>query len=323
MHVVVTGGAGYVGSHIAHALVAEGIDVTVVDNLSAGHRWAVSPRARFVEGDLEDPSCRSRALDACDAIVHCAGSISVEQSTRLPLAYFRNNVVASIALIEAGVAFGVKAFVFSSSAAVYAPQPGALTEDGALAPVNPYGRSKLMIEQVLADTHAAHGLAYSALRYFNAAGADAMAGLGEAHHPETHLLPIALEVAAGRRASLSVFGDDYPTRDGTCERDFVDVRDLAQAHVASIRHLQSGGESGPLNLGTGRGTTVNELANRTAHITGRSIARDVQPRRKGDPPTLVADPRRAQDVLGWRATRGLDETIAAAWEFAQRAGTGA
>lgn len=321
MHVVVTGGAGYVGSHITYALIADGIEVTVLDNLSSGHRWALAPRARFIEGDIHDPTCTQRALDGCDAIVHCAGSISVEESTRLPLAYFRNNVTASIALIEAAVASRVRTFVFSSSAAVYAPQARALTETDRVAPLNPYGRSKLMIEQVLADTHSAHGLAYAALRYFNAAGADPEAGLGEAHHPETHLLPIALGVAAGKRAVLDVFGDDYPTRDGTCERDFVDVRDLAQAHVAAIRYLRSGGESGPLNLGTGRGTTVNELAERIACVTNRSIARAVRPRRQGDPPTLVADAGRAHDLLGWRAARSLDETIAAAWAFAQRAGT--
>jgi UDP-glucose-4-epimerase GalE len=292
----------------------------VIDNLSSGHRWAVAARARFVEGDIADRTLTMRALDGCDAIVHCAGSISVEESVRLPLAYFRNNGSASIALIEAAVASSVKAFVFSSSAAVYAPQARALIEADPIAPLSPYGRSKLMIEQVLADTHAAHGLAYASLRYFNAAGADAKAGLGEAHHPETHLLPIAIDVAAGKRSVLHVFGDDYPTRDGTCERDFVDVRDLAKAHVATLAYLERGGECGPLNLGTGSGTTVNELAERIERVTGRPVRRDVRPRRKGDPPTLVANTQRAQDLLGWRAARSLDETIAAAWEFAHRAG---
>jgi UDP-glucose 4-epimerase len=319
---VVTGGAGYVGSVVAEALVARGHQTTVFDNLSTGHRGAVPPGARWVEGDIRDAAALARALDAdTDAVLHYAASSVVAESVRRPLDYFDNNVGGTVSLLRAMHAAGIRRIVFSSTAAVYgAPSTLPIEETAPCAPENPYGWSKLAVERVLEASRVAWGLSYTALRYFNAAGATAM--LGEDHRPESHLLPLVLDAALGRRASVTVFGDDYDTRDGTCLRDYVHVSDLAEAHVLALDAMASG-FSGALNLGSEVGFTVLEVIRAVGRVTGRKVRYDVGLRREGDPPALVASSRSASNVLGWtRRCSDLDEIVrsAHAWRSAHPAG---
>jgi len=313
----VTGGAGYVGSVVAEVLVARGHEVVVLDNLSTGHRDAVPGGCRLVEGDVRDDAALARALDSVDAVLHFAALSVVADSMRRPLDYFDNNVGGTTRLVRAMEARRITRLVFSSTAAVYGtPAALPIREDAPCRPENNYGWSKLTVEWMLADAHARCGLRYVALRYFNAAGATA--SCGEDHRPESHLIPIVLEAALGRRASVTVFGDDYATRDGTCVRDYVHVADLANAHVLALDAMERG-FSGALNLGSEHGFTVGEVIDATQLITGRPVAREKGARREGDPPSLVASSQRAREVLRWVPERStLDDIIASALAWHER-----
>lgn len=326
MKALVTGGAGYVGSHMVRTLLDAGHEVVVLDDLSTGFRDAVPEAARFVEGDVADVPAVTALLrgERVDAVLHFAARIRVEESVSDPRRYWQGNLVASLALLEAVLDAGAPPFVFSSTAAVYGdPEEVPIDEDHPKRPVNPYGETKLAIERALASYGAAYGLRWAALRYFNAAGAHAEAGLGERHEPESHLVPIVLDVALGKRAKISVFGADWPTPDGTCVRDYVHVRDLGEAHLAALEHLARGGESGAFNLGTGQGHSVREVVETARAVTGRPIAAEDAPPRAGDPPVLVAKVERAARVLGWRARRpSLRDIVADAWAWKLRAEEG-
>jgi UDP-glucose-4-epimerase GalE len=317
---LVTGGAGYVGSHALRALLRAGHSALVLDDLRAG-RAEFTADAELVRADVGDAAALREIFgrpERFDGVLHFAASIEVGASVAQPLAYYRNNVSAAATLLEASVAAGVRAFVFSSSAAVYGnPARVPIGEDAPLGPVSPYGASKMMVERMLADAAAAHGLRYAALRYFNACGADPAGGLGECHRPETHLIPLALRAAAGSGPPLRLFGDDWPTRDGTCERDFVHVSDLAEAHVRALEGLLADAPSGAFNLGTGAGHTVREVLAAVQRSVGRPVPFEVAPHRPGDPAALVADPSRFQRAFGFSAQRSDLATIvdtALAWE---------
>jgi UDP-glucose 4-epimerase len=315
--VLVTGGAGYVGSHICLALKRAGHGVIAFDNLSNGH-------AKFVKwGDLEyGDICDRERLGLVfeahrpDAVIHCAASIEIDESTAHPDRFYRNNVVGALTLLDAMVRHGVKLFVFSSSCAIYGePELLPLTEAHRLAPISPYGWSKLMVEQISRDIAAAHGTMFAHLRYFNAAGAAPEEGIGERHQPESHALPLALFTLLGRQDEFCVFGRDYATRDGSCLRDYVHVLDLADAHVRAVERLLAGGDSLVANLGTGQGTTVLELLEAIERLTGKPVPTIVRDRRRGDAPALVADNALAKRELGWAPSRDLSMIIADAWKW--------
>jgi len=318
--VLVTGGAGYIGSHAARALAEAGHRPVVLDNFSTGHRWA----ARFgpvVEADLQDRDSVRAALRAHrpDAVMHFAGLIEVGQSVREPLRYHRENTGGALNLLSLMADEGVDKIVFSSTAAVYAPSGDgkALTEACPIAPANPYGHSKRATEIALLDASAVGALSAVTLRYFNAAGASPDALIGEAHWPESHLIPLALMATAGDRPPLQLYGTDYPTADGSCVRDYIHVCDLADAHVAAVDHLLGGGGTLTLNLGSGHGTSVREVIAAVARVTGRPVPVEESPRRPGDTPVLVADIGRARQALGWAPYRSarLDDVIADAWRW--------
>jgi UDP-glucose 4-epimerase len=323
MRILVTGGAGYIGSHMVATLLRGGHHVVVVDNLSAGHREVVPSAARFAELDVRDRVEMTNLLreEKIEAIFHFASRIQVGESVSNPRLYWRDNLSAAVELLEAALDSGVDRFILSSTAAVYGnPLEVPIPEDHPTEPVNVYGESKLAIEKMLRSYSKAYGLRYAALRYFNAAGADAESGLGERHDPETHLLPLILETAAGRRKSITIYGRDYPTPDGTCIRDYIHVVDLAEAHLAALEYLNRGGESGAFNLGTGVGHSVREVITVAKEISGKEITVEVGPRRPGDPPALVASPKRAEELLGWRAQRGkLSDIVRDAWKWHSRA----
>ena len=316
MRVLVTGGAGYVGSHAAKQLVASGHDVLVVDNLSEGHHPAVG-KLPFVSASLLE---KDRLVDAMkqhriEAVMHFAAFAYVGVSVKDPAIYYQNNIVGSLALLDAMRAAGVDRIVFSSSCATYGnPQKIPLTEDHPQNPISPYGYTKLVIERALADYSHAYGLGYAALRYFNASGAAADGTLGEDHDPETHLIPLILQVALGQREYVEVFGTDYPTPDGTCIRDYIHVDDLATAHVAALEKLRPGAEL-KLNLGTGHGASVQEVIDVCQEVTGRPITVRRVGRREGDPPQLVADASAAKRELGWQAKYSMREIIESAWNW--------
>jgi UDP-glucose 4-epimerase len=304
--VLVTGGAGYIGSHTCHRLVEAGFGVVVLDNLYSGHPWAVPEKATFVRGDAGDAGLVRELIrrHAIDAVVHFAGHIIVPESVADPLKYYHNNVAASRQLIETCIAEGVGQFVFSSSAAVYGiPDRAApIGEDAALAPINPYGRTKLIIEWMLEDAARAFpSFHYVALRYFNVAGARLDGTLGQATRDSTHLIKIASEAACGLRDRVSIFGTDYPTPDGTCVRDYIHVEDLARAHIDALAYLRGSGASSVLNCGYGKGYSVREILKVAREVSGVDFPIEEAPRRAGDPPSLVADARRIGEVLGWRA----------------------
>ena len=317
MRVCVTGGAGYVGSVVAEALIGRGYDVVVLDNLSTGHRDAIPAGCSLVEGDVRDDLVLGSALDGAEAVLHFAALSVVAESMRKPLDYFDNNVTGTTMLVRAMETRRIPRLVFSSTAAVYGtPSSLPITEEFACRPENPYGWSKLTVEWMLAAARAAWGLEYVALRYFNAAGATR--ACGEDHRPESHLIPIVLDAALGRRESVSIFGDDYPTRDGTCVRDYVHVSDLAAAHVLALDAMARG-FSGSLNLGSESGFTVREVVAATERVTGRPVRAENAPRRPGDPPALVASSARAHDVLGWtQGQSDLDSIIASALAWRMR-----
>lgn len=316
--VLVTGGAGYVGSHACKRLAAAGWLPVTFDDLSRGRRAAVR-WGPLVEADL----AKREALDAAFrehrpvAVMHFAGRIEVGESMRDPQAFYRANLLNTLNLLDAMLAAGVRLIVFSSTAAVYGhPDQVPIPETAALRPVSPYGETKLAVEQALRWYGAAYGLSSASLRYFNAAGADADGEIGEAHEPETHLIPLALQVALGRRAHIDVYGTDYPTPDGTAVRDYIHVTDLAEAHLLALEYLDRGGETTALNLGVGAGHSVKEVIDAAERISGRPIARRAADRRPGDPPVLVADPSRAKATLGWTPRHSdLETVVRTAWKW--------
>jgi len=322
MSVLVTGGGGYIGSHMVWHLVDAGEEVVVLDDFSTGFEWSVAPEATIVSGDCGDQALVATLIADFDinAVIHFAGSLLVGESVARPLEYYLNNTVKSRALIEAAIAGGVPNFVFSSSAAVYGtPESYPVSEDAPLRPESPYGRSKLMTEMMLADASAAHGLRYAALRYFNVAGADPRGRTGESTRHSTHLVKIACETALGKRQGMSVFGLDYPTPDGTCIRDYIHVADLAAAHGDALRHLRAGGGDIIANCGYGRGFSVLEVIETVKRVSGRDFPVAAGPRRPGDPSAIVASPALIMDRLGWRPRHDdLEGIVASAlrWEEA-------
>ncbi len=303
MSVLVTGGAGYIGSHMVHALVESGERVVVLDNLSTGFRWAIPPGVDLVVGETGDQPLVARVIAEREisAIIHFAASIVVPDSVADPLGYYRNNTVNSRALIECAVKGGVKQFIFSSTAAVYGnPARTPVSEDDALAPMSPYGSSKLMTEIMLRDAAAAHGLDYIILRYFNVAGADPKLRTGQSTRGATHLIKTAAETALGKRPRMNVFGTDYPTPDGTCIRDYIHVTDLVRAHSDALAYLRAGGASATLNCGYGHGFSVLEVIDAVKRVSGVDFAVELADRRPGDPAQIVARSDRARDLLGWQ-----------------------
>jgi UDP-glucose-4-epimerase GalE len=316
MRVLVIGGAGYIGSHTARALRDHRHEVVIYDNLSTGHEF-LAKGFDLIVGDIADAAKLRAALSRVDAVVHFAAHAYVGESVINPRKYFQNNVEAALTLLNTAMDAGVRRFVFSSTCAVYGtPDRVPITEDAVRRPINPYGISKLFFENALESYDRAYGLRFATLRYFNAAGADESGEIGEVHDPESHLIPLALAATRADRPVLRIFGTDYPTKDGTCVRDYIHVNDLAEAHVLALHHLESG-ESLALNLGTGRGHSVLEILKAVEKITGSKVNYVRGPRRPGDPPALVADPSRAQQLLKWLATRSLDDIVATAWKWMQ------
>jgi UDP-glucose 4-epimerase len=319
---LVTGGAGYIGSHMVWQLVDSGERVVVLDNLVTGFAWAVAPEAVFVKGDCGDEALVSRLIaeHGVDAVIHFAGSVVVPDSVSDPLGYYLNNTVRARALIAAAVAGKVRHLIFSSTAAVYGtPAVYPVAEDAPLLPESPYGRSKMMVEMMLADTAAAHDFNYAALRYFNVAGADPKGRTGQSTKGATHLVKVACETALGKRDEIIVYGTDYPTKDGTAVRDYIHVTDLVAAHAAALRYLRAGGKSIVANCGYGTGFSVVEVVDTVRRVSGRDFKVVMGPRRPGDPVAVVASPARAMATFGWKpAHQDLDEIVrsALAWEEA-------
>ena len=317
MKIFVTGGAGYVGSHCVKRLVAGRHTVTVFDDLSAGHRQAIDPRAEFIEGNLADTTKLRNALTPgrFEAVLHFAAFLNVGESVTEPLKYYRNNVVNTIGLLEAMQHAGIKRMVFSSTCAVYGePEHLPITEDLPKNPINPYGATKLAMEWALHDS-ANWGLGSVALRYFNASGAASDGSIGEDHDPELHLIPIVLQVALGQREHISIFGTDYPTPDGTCIRDYIHVEDLAEAHLLAIEGLEEG-KAEAFNVGTGRGNSVREIIDAAREITGHAIPARAVARRPGDPPALHANSDKLQKRFGWSPRfTDINEIVNSAWRW--------
>jgi UDP-glucose 4-epimerase len=323
--VLVTGGAGYIGSHAVLALLDRGWPVAVIDNLTTGFRFAIPDGVPFYEGDIEDAALLARVFteQGSQAVMHFAGSIVVPESVENPLKYYHNNTVKSRALMEAAVTAGVPHFIFSSTAATYGiPAMSPVAEDLPKEPINPYGWSKLMTERMLADTAAAHPLNYCALRYFNVAGADPQGRSGQSTAGATHLIKVAVEAALGKRANVSVFGTDYDTPDGTGVRDYIHVSDLAAAHVLALEALiEQPGRSLTMNCGYGRGFSVLEVLDAVDRVTNRKLERVLGPRRAGDPDSLVSDPSRIRETLPWQPRHAdLEEIVTHALAWEQRLG---
>ena len=319
MSILVLGGAGYIGSHTVRALIEAGRDVVVADNLVTGHRAAVHPQARLYEGDLSDRAFLDRLLEreSIDGVIHFAAYSLVGESVSNPLKYYRNNLCGTEVLLEALVAHGVERIVFSSTAATYGePERIPILESDRTQPTNPYGETKLSMEKMIRWAGRAHNLRYVALRYFNACGALPDGSIGEDHQPETHLIPIVLQVALGRRERLDIFGGDYPTPDGTCVRDYIHVCDLADAHIRALTYLEQGGQSDVFNLGNGVGFSNLQVVETARAVTGHPIPSSIEARPPGDPATLVASSDKAARVLGWQPRyTDLGEIIATAYRW--------
>ncbi|NJP39281.1 UDP-glucose 4-epimerase GalE [Alkalicoccus luteus] len=322
MSVLVCGGAGYIGSHAVAALLEAGEEVVVADNLQTGHRKAVPEQAAFYEVDLRDEKALESmfASEAIDAVMHFAADSLVGVSMEKPLDYYDNNVGGAISLLKVMKHHGVEHIVFSSTAAVYGePDTVPITETAVTQPGNTYGQTKLAIEQMLHWCRQAYDMDYVVLRYFNVAGAHTTVDIGEDHDPETHLIPIILQTALGQREKIMIFGDDYPTEDGTCIRDYIHVEDLIQAHIQALQHLRSGGSSDTFNLGNGSGFSVKQVIDTAEHVTGRAISREIAPRRAGDPAELVASSEKATSVLGWKPKHDdLHTIVQTAWDWHQK-----
>ena len=325
MRVLIVGGAGYIGSHMVKLLCQRGFEVTVLDNLSTGHRDAVRG-GRFVLGDLFERDALEDLFGEMrfDGVMHFASYIQVGESVREPAKYYRNNVFKTQNLLDVMVAQRMRCFIFSSTAAIFGdPVRVPIAEDHPKNPINPYGRGKWMVEQMLEDYEVAYGLKSVCLRYFNAAGADPEGELGERHEPETHLIPLVLQAAAGRRPHITVFGSDYDTPDGTCIRDYIHVTDLCEVHLLALQRLWQGGDSAAYNLGNGKGFSVREVIETARTVTGRAIPVQYSERRPGDPARLVADSSRARAELGWEPRYAdLATIIAHAWRWEIRQGDG-
>lgn len=321
--VLVIGGAGYIGSHTARALRSAGHDVIIYDNLSTGYE-RLAAGFELVKSDVLDASSLVRVLARVNAIMHFAAHAYVGESVTNPRKYFDNNVEGGLSLLNAALDSGVKKLIFSSTCAVYGePAKVPIEENIPRQPVNPYGVSKLFFEQALEAYDRAYGFRYASLRYFNASGADESGEIGELHDPETHLIPLALRAAAGTAPPLQIFGGDYPTPDGTCVRDYIHVNDLASVHVKALEHLAAGKPSIAVNVGTGTGASVKEVITQVEKTTGKQVPHKIVPRRPGDPPALVANPAKAQSVLQWKATRGLEQIVNTAWKWEENRGPGA
>lgn len=319
MNVLVVGGAGYIGSHCVRQLLAAGHNPVVLDNLVFGHRAALSPAIRLYEANLGDEVAVGKILkdEKIEVVMHFAAFAYVGESVSDPLKYYFNNVVATLHLLRAMLAAGVKKFIFSSTCATYGiPREMPIVESSPQVPINPYGQTKLDVENALKSLAQAHGLSFATFRYFNAAGAAEDGTIGEAHDPETHLIPLAIDAATGRRPALQIFGTDYPTPDGTCLRDYVHVDDLSRAHIAVFPKLETPGAALFYNLGTGRPTSVLEVIQAVEKVSGRKVPYTTAPRRAGDPPALYADSSKAVRELGWTVRfPGINEIVATAWAW--------
>ncbi len=318
--ILVTGGAGYIGSHCVLRLLELGEQVVIFDNLSTGHIETVKKLsgAEFVNGDLKNFDEINSVFEkfSIDAVVHFAAFSQVGESVKEPYKYFQNNVCGSMNLLEAMVKHNCKKIVFSSTAAVYGePNYTPIDENHPKTPINPYGETKLTVEMIMDDFDKAYGLKSVRLRYFNVAGADLLGRVGEWHEPETHLIPNVLKSAINPGKVFNLFGEDYPTKDGTCVRDYIDVNDLIDAHVLALNYLKNGGETNVFNLGTKTGSTVKEVFATCEAVTGKKIPYEIQPRRAGDPAVLVADNTKALEILGWHPSRNLHTSISAAWKW--------
>ena len=319
MTILVLGGAGYIGSHTVYALIEKGVDVVVIDNLETGHIEAVHEKARFYKGDIRDRAFVDSVLDKekIDAVIHFAANSLVGESMVNPLKYYDNNVNGTKVLLQSMVAHGLDKIVFSSTAAAYGePEKVPILETDRTEPTNTYGETKLAMEKMFKWTDRAHGLKYVSLRYFNACGAHVSGKIGEAHSPETHLIPLILQVPLGQREYISIFGDDYDTSDGTCIRDYIHVTDLAQAHILAVDYLMKGNESNIFNLGNGVGFTVKEVIDTARKVTGHEIPARIAERRAGDPARLIASSDKARQVLLWKPEHAdLEEIISTAWNW--------
>jgi UDP-glucose-4-epimerase GalE len=322
LKILVVGGAGYIGSHTARVLRKAGLDVVIYDNLSTGFEF-LAKGFDMVVGDVHDHKKLLESVKQIDAVMHFAANHYVGESVINPRKYYRNNVEGGLSLLNAVVDSGKKNIVviFSSTCSVYgAPDKMPINEDYPLTPINPYGVSKVFFEQALQSYDIAYGIRYASLRYFNAAGADESGEIGECHEPEPHLIPLALRAAAGLGGELQVYGTDYPTPDGTCIRDYTNVVDLAEAHVKALQHLLAGNPSFTVNLGTGEGSSVKQVLSTIEEVTGKKVPHKIVPRRPGDPPALVADPKKAQELLKWKAMRSLRDSVSTAWKWMQHRG---
>ena len=319
MTILVLGGAGYIGSHTVYALIEKGVDVVVIDNLETGHIEAVHEKARFYKGDIRDRAFVDSVLDKekIDAVIHFAANSLVGESMVNPLKYYDNNVNGTKVLLQSMVAHGLDKIVFSSTAATYGePEKVPILETDRTEPTNTYGETKLAMEKMFKWTDRAHGLKYVSLRYFNACGAHISGKIGEAHSPETHLIPLILQVPLGQREYISIFGDDYDTSDGTCIRDYIHVTDLAQAHILAVDYLMKGNESNIFNRGNGVGFTVKEVIDTARKVTGHEIPARIAERRAGDPARLIASSDKARQVLLWKPEHAdLEEIISTAWNW--------
>lgn len=319
MKILVLGGAGYIGSHTVYELIDDGAEVVIADNLETGHIEAVHPKAAFYQGDIRNREFVDSVLDKekVDGVIHFAANSLVGESMTNPLKYYDNNLYGTKVLLESMVAHNVNKIVFSSTAATYGePESIPILETDRTEPTNPYGETKLSMEKMMKWTDVAHGLRYVALRYFNACGAHKDGNIGEAHSPESHLIPLILQVPNGQREAISIYGDDYDTKDGTCVRDYIHVTDLAQAHILAMKYLMEGKESNVFNLGNGVGFTVKEVIDTARKVTGHPIPAVVAPRRGGDPAQLIASSEKAKKVLGWNPEHAdLEEIIQTAWNW--------
>ena len=319
MAILVCGGAGYIGSHAVHVLIEKGEEVVIVDNLQTGHRAALHPKAKFYEGDIRDAAVLDKIFTENDieAVIHFAANSLVGESMEKPLLYFNNNVYGMQVLLEGMVKHSVDKIVFSSTAATYGePKRVPIHEDDETNPTNTYGETKLTMEKMMKWVSRANGVRYVSLRYFNAAGALPDGSIGEDHKTETHLIPLILQVPTGRRDHITVFGDDYPTPDGTCLRDYIHVVDLADAHVLALEYLRKGGASDIFNLGNGQGFSVKEMIAAAEKATGRSIKVEIGARRAGDPAQLIASSEKARSVLGWKPQfTDVEQVIGTAWKW--------
>lgn len=319
MTIMVLGGAGYIGSHTVYALIERGEDVVIVDNLETGHIEAVHEKARFYQGDIRDRAFIDSVFDKeqIDAVIHFAANSLVGESMTDPLKYYDNNVNGTKVLLQSMVAHNIKKIVFSSTAATYGePDRVPILETDRTEPTNTYGETKLSMEKMFKWTDVAHGVKYVSLRYFNACGAHESGQIGEAHSPETHLIPLVLQVPLGQRETINIYGDDYPTEDGTCIRDYIHVTDLAQAHILAVEYLMNGNDSNVFNLGNGVGFSVKEVIEVARKVTGHAIPAVISERRAGDPARLIASSDKAREVLNWQpAHADLEEIIASAWKW--------